>query len=150
MNDVNRLRLLLCTKSSDKKLRKLPPTREALQLHILRSVYAAGCIWGVTLQPSDQIPSLVNWEWKYSQNNRFALDWCRAYNANLNDCKFTCICNGLCSRSKCQKKELLGQENKILLCGLLMHMPRRVQNPVKHLRLSFFCENSKQLKPVNN
>ena len=101
MNDVNRLRLLLCTKSSDKKLRKLPPTREALQLHILRSVYAAGCIWGVTLQPSDQIPSLVNWEWKYSQNNRFALDWCRAYNANLNDCKFTCICNGLCSRSKC-------------------------------------------------
>ena len=42
MNDVNRLRFLLFTKSIENKLRKLPPTREALQLHILRSTYAAG------------------------------------------------------------------------------------------------------------
>ena len=38
----------------------LSPTKEALQLHILRSAYAAGRIWGVTLQPSDQIPSPVD------------------------------------------------------------------------------------------
>ena len=69
MNDINRLRLLLFTKSSENKLRKLPPTREALQLHILQSVYAAGWIWGVTLQPSDQIPSLVEWRWKYSKSH---------------------------------------------------------------------------------
>ena len=43
-NDVNRLRFLLFTKPSDNKLRRLPPTREALQLHILRSAYAAGWI----------------------------------------------------------------------------------------------------------
>ena len=38
---VNRLRFLLFTKSSDNKLRKFSPTKEALQLHILRSTYAA-------------------------------------------------------------------------------------------------------------
>ena len=37
----------------------------------------------------------------------------------------------------------------LLCCSLFIHMPRRIQNPVKHLRLSFFCENSKQLKTVN-
>ena len=59
-SDGNRLRFLLFTKLSD-KLRKLPPTKEALQLHILRLVHAAGRIWGVILQPSDQIPSLLDW-----------------------------------------------------------------------------------------
>ena len=59
-SDGNRLRFLLFTKSGDNKLRKLSPTKEALQFHVLHSVHAAGRIWGVTLQPSDQIPSLVH------------------------------------------------------------------------------------------
>ena len=59
-SDGNRLRFLLFTKSRDSKLRKLSPTKEALQLHILHSVHATVRIWGVTLQPSDQIPSLVD------------------------------------------------------------------------------------------
>ena len=68
---------------SENKLRKLPPTREALQLHILHSAYTAGWIWGATLQPSDQIPSPVHWGWNYSKDNRFAVDWCRTYDVNL-------------------------------------------------------------------
>ena len=75
-SDVNRLRFLLFTKSSDNKLRKLCPAKEAPQLHILRSVYSAGSIGEVTLQPSDQIPSPVDWGWKYFKANRFAVDWC--------------------------------------------------------------------------
>ena len=78
-NDVNRLRFFLFTKSSENKLRKLPQTREVFKLHILRSAYAAGWIWGVTLQPSDQIPSPFDWGWKYSKEDRFAVDWCGAY-----------------------------------------------------------------------
>ena len=58
-NNVNRMWFLLFTKSSDNKLRNL--TREALQLHILCSVYTAGWIWGTLLQPNDQIPSPVDW-----------------------------------------------------------------------------------------
>ena len=61
---------------SDDKLRKLCPAKEAPQLHILRSVYSAGSIGEVTLQPSDQIPSPVDWGWKYFKGNRFAVDWC--------------------------------------------------------------------------
>ena len=61
-NNVNRLRFLPFTKSVESKLRKLPPTREAFHLHILLSTYAAGLIWGVALQPSDQIPSPFDWE----------------------------------------------------------------------------------------
>ena len=48
MNDVNRLRFLLFRKSSDYKLRKLSPTKKALQLHILLSAYAVRLIWAVT------------------------------------------------------------------------------------------------------
>ena len=47
-SDVNRLRFLLFKKSSDKKLRKLSPTK-ALRLHILRSANTAGRIGEVTL-----------------------------------------------------------------------------------------------------
>ena len=73
-NDINRLLFLLFTKSTENILRKLSSTREALQLHILRSAYFAGWIWGATLQPSDQIPSPVDWGWKYSKDKRFAVD----------------------------------------------------------------------------
>ena len=47
-NDVNRLPFVLFTKSCENKLGKLFPTRETLQLHILRSPYAAGWILGLT------------------------------------------------------------------------------------------------------
>ena len=106
MNDINRLRFLLFTKSSENNLKKLPPTREPLQLHILRSAYAAGWIWGVTLQLSDQIPSPFDRGYKYSKDNRFAVVWCAAYNVNLNEYIFTCPCKGLCTRCKCVKKEV--------------------------------------------
>ena len=46
---VNKLRYLLFT-ILDNNMRKLPPTREALRLHVFRSTYAAGWIWGVTLK----------------------------------------------------------------------------------------------------
>ena len=105
---------LLFTKSSENKLRKLPPTRGALQLHILRSAYAAGWILGVALQPSDQIPSPVDCGWKYSKENRFAVDWCGTYDVNLNEYIFTCTCKGLCTRCKCVKKEA-SQENMVSL-----------------------------------
>ena len=106
MGDVNRLRFFLFTKLSENKLRKLLPTREALQFDILCSAYTAGWIWGATLQPSDQIPSPVDWGWNYSKGNRFAVDWCRTYDVNLNEYIFTCTCKGLCTRCKCVKKEV--------------------------------------------
>ena len=40
---------------------------------------------GVTLQPNDQIPSPVDRRWKYYKDNRTAVDWCGAYDINLNE-----------------------------------------------------------------
>ena len=37
----------------------------------------------MTLQPSDQITSPVDWRWMYSKDNMFSVDWCRAYDVNL-------------------------------------------------------------------
>ena len=99
--DGNRLGFLLFTKSRDNKLRKLSPTKEALQFHILHSVHAAGRIWGVTLQPSDQIPSLVDCGWKYFKGKRITVDWYGAYVANLNYYIFSCTSKRLCIRCKC-------------------------------------------------
>ena len=99
-SDGNRLRFILFTKSSDDKLRRLPPTNEALQLDILRSVQAACRIWDVTLQSSDQIPSLVDCRWKYFKGKRIAVDWCGVYVANLNDYIFSCTSKRLCIRCK--------------------------------------------------
>ena len=105
-NNISRLQFLLFTKSSENKLRKLTLTREALQLLILHSAFAAGWIWGVTLQSSDQIPSPVDWGWKYSKHNRFAVDWCGVYDVNLHEYRFTCTCKGLCTWCRCVKKEV--------------------------------------------
>ena len=103
-NNIIRLGFPWSIKLSDNKLRKLHP--EALQLHILRSAFAVRRIWDVTLQPSDQIPSSVDWGWKYSKDRRFAVEWCGAYDINLNDYIFTCTCKGLCTQYKCVKKEV--------------------------------------------
>ena len=43
-NEVNWLQFILYKKSSDNKMEKLPPTKEALKFQILRSIYAAGWI----------------------------------------------------------------------------------------------------------
>ena len=99
-SDGNRLRFLLFTKSRDNKLRKLSPTEEALQLHILHLVHAAGRIWGVTLQPSDQIPSLVDWM-EALEGQEVTVDWYGAYVANLNYYIFSCTSKRLCIRCKC-------------------------------------------------
>ena len=63
----------------------------------LRSAYAAGGTWSVILQPSDQIPSQVDWGWKYFNGKRIAVDWCGVYDVNLNGYIFSCTCKGLVS-----------------------------------------------------
>ena len=45
-------------------------------------------IWGVSLKPSDQILSPVDWGWKYFQGKKIAVDGCRAYDVN----NFVCVC----------------------------------------------------------
>ena len=78
---------------------------ELLIIHVIAFVQAT--LWGVTLQTSDQISSPVDWEWKYSKGKEIAVDWCGAYDVNLNDYIFSCTCNVLCIRCWCLKKGVL-------------------------------------------
>ena len=78
---------------------------ELLMIHIIAFVQAT--LWGVTLQTSDQIPSPVDWEWKYSKSKEIVVDWCGAYDVNLNDYIFSCTCKVLCIRCQCLKKGVL-------------------------------------------
>ena len=102
---VNRLRFFLFTKLSENNLRRLSLTKEALQLHILRSAYAAGGTWSVILQPSDQMPSQVDWRWKYFNCTRIAVDCCGVYDVNLNGYIFSCTYKGLVSSTNVWRKQ---------------------------------------------
>ena len=60
---VNDVRFELYANSSSDNFRELPPSRDALEQHILRSSYQAGWIWGNTL--AQQLPpSKLQWGWK--------------------------------------------------------------------------------------
>ena len=59
-----------CNSFCLQSLRKLSPTKETLQFHISSSLHAADRIWGLTLQPNDQIPSLVDYGWIYDSSSR--------------------------------------------------------------------------------
>ena len=59
---VNHVRKLLFT-SKSRSLQTLPPTREALRQHCLRSAYQAGQVWGRACSVMDNIPEPVGWGW---------------------------------------------------------------------------------------
>ena len=76
---------------------------ELLIIHVIAFVQAT--LWGVTLQTSDQIPSPVDWEWKYSKGKEIALDWCGAYDVNLNDYIFPALAKYFASDANVWRKE---------------------------------------------
>ena len=60
-NDVNKLRYLLFTVWTENNLRKLPPTKASLRLHVMRAAYAAGWVWGQSLISTFLVPSPLEW-----------------------------------------------------------------------------------------
>ena len=55
---LNNLRFHLFNSSSINDLRRLPPTLNALKLHVLRAAYIAGWVWGSCLQKGSVVPSV--------------------------------------------------------------------------------------------
>ena len=100
-DDVNRLRYLLFSMSTDNNLRKLPPSRAALKQHILRSAYAAGWIWGGCLNNRISIPHPTEWGWKSDDDNKIVPNWCPVIEVDLNELLYTCCCKKECIRCKC-------------------------------------------------
>ena len=91
---------------SENNLRKLPPTRDSLNLHVLRSAYTAGWVWGSILQGDIDIPSPVSWGWNLNENNEFVPLWYLLPIMQLPELLFTCNCKDKCSRCRCSSRQV--------------------------------------------
>ena len=65
--DLNKARLSVYMTSVKDSLRVLPPSSDALKLHIRRSCYQAGWIWGNTLSQQEST-SPEQWGWYIHQD----------------------------------------------------------------------------------
>ena len=71
--NLDDLRLDLFNTASSNNIREIPPSRQGLNLHIRRSAYQSGWVWGNTT-PQEPIPSAVDFGWKVN-SNQLAIVW---------------------------------------------------------------------------
>ena len=118
---VNDLRkMLFC---QNRSIDNIPPTKNALEQHVKRSIYVAGFIWGQALNSNPFLPSPEVWGWKQNEHNTLVpcwstlpeasrgcrelikcgcktsciKRWCSCLKANLK-CSHLCSCSGKCYR----------------------------------------------------
>lgn len=122
-NKVDHARQCLFTRGN-RQLENIPPTRAALQQHILRATYLCCFIWGQCLVKEPSLPSPEHWGWEKDANEgrRWRPTWttlpeaqnscyelihcgckqscrgrCKCIKANLK-CTALCACGGDCSK----------------------------------------------------
>ena len=109
---VDEARFEIFRSSSAGNLRELPPSQNSLKLHVLRSAYQSGWVWGNTLSSQD-LPLLTDWGWKYDENSRIRIHW---FKEDLNSGRMkllelikTCKCEigARCLNCSCGKKYFL-------------------------------------------
>ena len=71
--DVTRFDLF--ASSATGNLREIPPSRNALQMHVLRSAFQSGWVWGNTLS-AENCPLVSEWGWNMiPEEDRLTLKW---------------------------------------------------------------------------
>lgn len=65
-----------------KSFRELPPSEDALRLHVKRSAFQAGWIWGNTFSQS-QVPSIFDFGWKKDAMGKLVINWAPPINKQL-------------------------------------------------------------------
>lgn len=122
LENVNDLRKqLFC---QNRSIENIPPTKNALEQHVKRSVYLAGFIWGQALTGNPTLPSPEVWGWKRNEKDSLLVPywsslpeaskgcselikcgcksscikrWYSCVKANLR-CTHLCFCSGQCYR----------------------------------------------------
>ena len=101
---VNQLRFELFEGSHCDNFRKLPPSKDALKQHVLRSSFQAGWVWGNTLSQQPP-PSRLEWGWrKYLNEERFLIKWTDStieHKTSITTVTATCRCKS--KEAKCTK-----------------------------------------------
>ena len=92
----------------NRKIENIPPTLDALTLHVKRAAYQAGYIWGQCLVGHPQLPSPDLWGWERDGEASWAPKWTTLPEAS-EVCQelIKCGCKKQCSRRcKCFKSGL--------------------------------------------
>ena len=110
IQSVNEARFQMFTSSVSGNLRELPPSRNSLELHIMRSAYQSGWIWGNTLSQA-VCPPVTEWGWLCANGISLEIEWYRR-NSGISEVMTlaklikTCKCkqsNTSCKRCNCSR-----------------------------------------------
>jgi hypothetical protein len=115
---INEARKKLFAKRNS--VQRIPPTYDALEQHMKRSLFQGGYVWGQVLVPQPVLPSPTSWGWRHTEDGSYEPLWttlpeasksclelvscgckkgcrnrCKCKNANL-QCTGLCVCEGEC------------------------------------------------------
>ena len=76
ISSVNKARFQIFTSSVSGNLRELPPSRSSLTLHVMRSPYQSGWIWGNSVSEK-ACPPVAEWGWFCTDEVRLQIEWCK-------------------------------------------------------------------------
>ena len=118
--DINKARRKLFTKKTN--IKHIPPTKAALEQHVMRAVYQGGHVWGQALLASPVLPLPTSWGWMKMEDGLYEPVWttlpeaaqacyelvsckckkgcvkrCKCKKAGL-ECTALCACEGECSQ----------------------------------------------------
>ena len=109
LHSVDESRFTIFTSLVSGNLRELPPTKKSLELHVMRSAYQSGWVWGNTLS-QEICPSLTEWGWVCSNGINLQIEWYRrdSISETMTLAKLikTCKCkksSTSCKRCNCAK-----------------------------------------------
>ena len=89
--DLDELRFQMFRISSNNCFRDLPPSKQALKLHVKRSAYQAGWIWGNSISQIDS-PHPQDWGWLVN-NEQLIIEWTEVHDqSTLTSLVKTCKC----------------------------------------------------------
>ena len=110
--NLDDFRLDLFNTASSNNIREIPPSRQGLNLHIRRSAYQSGWVWGNTT-PQEPIPSAVDFGWKVN-SNQLAIVWSSTLSGDLFErITRTCSCKSGPSSSSNRCKSCVCGKNKV-------------------------------------
>ena len=104
--DIDELWCDMLEKVSSNELRALPPSKDALQLHVFRSTYQAGWIWGNSMSQLTP-PKLESWGWRV-HDGQLKMRWksCDTW-SDLIKATSTCQCRTKkCQACKCARSRI--------------------------------------------
>ena len=76
ISSINEARFQIFTSSVSGNLRELPPSRSSLTLHVMRSAYQSGWIWGNSVSKK-ACPPVAEWGWFCTDEVRLQIEWCK-------------------------------------------------------------------------